>query len=54
MGKGKKILLTLVGGELEEAEAVTKSWPAFYDVLQSLGILIERAEETEQEDGSGI
>ena len=48
------VLLTLVGGELEQAEAVTKSWPAFYDVLQGLGILIERAEETELEDGSGI
>ena len=39
------LLLSLVGGELQNAEAVAKSWPAFYDVLQGLGIVIERAEE---------
>lgn len=48
------VLLSLVGGELRNAEAVAKSWPAFYDVLQSLGILIERAEDEAHEDGSGI
>ncbi len=39
------LLLSLVGGELQNAEAVTKSWPAFFDVMQELGIVIERAEE---------
>ena len=48
------VLLTLVGGELQNAEAVTKSWPDFYDVLQGLGILIAPAEEEAHEDGSGI
>ena len=48
------VLLSLVGGELRNAEAVTKSWPAFYDVLLGLGILIERSEEEAHEDGSGI
>ena len=36
------LLLSLVGGELQNAEAVAKSWPAFYDVLEGLGIVIER------------
>jgi len=40
------VLLSLTGGELRSAEAVEKSWPGFYDVLQGLGILIEHAEET--------
>lgn len=48
------VLLTLVGGELRHAEAVTKSWPGFFDVLLGLGILIERVEETAIEDGPGI
>ena len=48
------VLLSLVGGELQNAEAVAKSWPNFYDVLQSLGILIERVEEDQHENGSGI
>ena len=48
------VALSLVGGELKNAEAVTKSWPAFYDVLQSLGILIERVEDEPHEDGFGI
>lgn len=48
------LLLTLVGGELQNAEAVNKSWPNFYDVLQGLGILIAPAEEEAHEDGSGI
>jgi len=39
------VLLTLVGGELQGAEAVRKSWPGFFDVLRSLGILIEAREE---------
>ena len=32
------ILLTLVGGEIEGAEAVSKSYPAFFDHLRALGI----------------
>ena len=48
------VLLSLVGGELQNAEAVTKSWPSFYEVLQGLGIVIERAEEDRDENGSGI
>ncbi len=39
------VLLSLVGGELQNAEAVAKSWPNFYDVLQGLGIVIERVED---------
>ena len=39
------VLLTLTGGELRGSEVVEKSWPGFYDVLQSLGILIEHAED---------
>lgn len=42
------VLLTLVGGELRNAEAVTKSWPAFYDVLRGLGIVIEREPDPEE------
>lgn len=38
------VLLTLVGGELQGAEAVRKSWPGFFDVLRSLGILLEARE----------
>ncbi len=41
------LLLSLVGGELQNAEAVAKSWPAFYDVLQGLGIIIEREQKQE-------
>ena len=48
------VLLTLVGGELNGAEAVAKSWPGFFEALQGLGILISKAEENEVEDGSGI
>ncbi len=50
------LLCTLCGGRLRGAEAVSKSWPEFYDVLQGLGILITREPETESEetDGSGI
>lgn len=35
------ILLTLVGGEIEGAEAIKKSYPAFFGDLASLGIGIE-------------
>jgi len=35
------ILLTLVGGEIDGAEAVKKSYPAFFDDLRSLGIEVE-------------
>ena len=31
-------LLTLTGGEIEGAEAVRKSWPDYFTVLQNLGI----------------
>ena len=48
------VLLTLVGGRLNNAEVVTKSWPEFYDVLRGLGIVITNAEEQCLEDGSGI
>ena len=48
------VLLTLVGGELRGAEAVAKSWPAFYDALRELGILITEKEEESDDDGSGI
>lgn len=48
------VLLTLVGGQLDHAEAVNKSWPNFYEVLRSLGILISPAEEEAHEDGPGI
>ncbi|MBR3076293.1 MAG: 3-phosphoshikimate 1-carboxyvinyltransferase [Oscillospiraceae bacterium] len=42
------VLLSLVGGELQNAEAVAKSWPNFYDVLQGLGIVIEREPDPEE------
>lgn len=42
------VLLTQVGGTLRNAEVVEKSWPGFYDTLQSLGILIEQAAEPER------
>lgn len=50
------LLCTLCGGTLRGAEAVNKSWPDFYDVLQRLGILIsqEREAESEEPHGSGI
>lgn len=48
------VLLTLVGGRLNHAELVSKSWPGFYDVLQSLGIEIAKAEDESSEDGPGI
>jgi 3-phosphoshikimate 1-carboxyvinyltransferase len=38
------VLLTLVGGEIDGAEAIKKSYPAFFDDLASLGIKIEITE----------
>ena len=38
------ILLTLVGGEIDGAEAIKKSYPAFFDDLASLGVRIEVTE----------
>ncbi len=38
------ILLTLVGGEIDGAEAIKKSYPAFFDDLASLGVKIEVTE----------
>ena len=38
------ILLTLTGGTIEGAEAVTKSFPDFFDKLTSLGIEVEQIE----------
>jgi 3-phosphoshikimate 1-carboxyvinyltransferase len=32
------VLLTLTGGEIEGAEAVSKSYPAFFENLEALGI----------------
>lgn len=36
------LLLTLFGGEIEEAEAVRKSYPNFFDDLAKLGIIVEK------------
>lgn len=38
------ILLTLTGGEIEGAEAVKKSYPAFFRDLKRLGILVSESE----------
>lgn len=38
------VLLTKVGGVIEGAEAVNKSYPEFFDVLESLGVEVERSE----------
>ena len=35
------ILLTLTGGEIDGAEAVAKSYPAFFEDLKKLGIGVE-------------
>ena len=35
------VLLTIVGGEIEGAEAIKKSYPAFFEHLTSLGIKVE-------------
>jgi 3-phosphoshikimate 1-carboxyvinyltransferase len=34
------ILLTLVGGEIDGAEAISKSYPDFFDNLRTLGIMV--------------
>lgn len=36
------VLLTLLGGEIEGAEAVSKSFPDFFEILNSLGIEVEK------------
>lgn len=36
------ILLTVTGGEIDGAEAVSKSYPAFFDDIASLGIKLEQ------------
>lgn len=38
------VLLTLVGGEIDGAEAVSKSYPGFFDDLRSLGIEVTEYE----------
>lgn len=38
------VLLTLTGGEIEGAEAVTKSFPDFFEKLAALGIEVEKIE----------
>lgn len=38
------MLMTLVGGELEGAEAVGKSWPTYFETLRALGCRMEVAE----------
>ena len=38
------VLLTLTGGEIEGAQAVRKSFPAFFDKLRSLGVEVEHYE----------
>lgn len=35
------VLLTRLGGRIEGAEAVAKSWPEFFEAMQSLGIEVE-------------
>ena len=38
------ILLTLTGGEIDGAEAVNKSYPAFFENLRVLGIKVTEHE----------
>jgi len=38
------VLLTVTGGEIDGAEAISKSYPAFFDDLRSLGIGVEEYE----------
>ena len=38
------VLLTLTGGVIEGAEAVSKSFPDFFDKLQALGIEVKNIE----------
>ena len=35
------LLLTLTGGSIDGAEAVSKSFPSFFDKLKKLGITVE-------------
>ena len=38
------VLLTMVGGEISGAEAVSKSYPEFFSDLEKLSIMVERYE----------
>ena len=38
------VLLTATGGEIDGAEAVQKSFPDFFEKLQSLGIEVKKIE----------
>lgn len=42
------VLLTLTGGEIEDAQAVRKSFPDFFDKLQKLGIAIHTEQNSSQ------
>ena len=39
------VLMTLTGGIIEGAEAVTKSFPDFFEKLRTLGIEVEEIED---------
>ena len=39
------VLLTLTGGIIEGAEAVSKSFPDFFERLRALGIEVEKIED---------
>jgi len=39
------VLLSLTGGIIEGAEAVTKSFPDFFDKLRTLGIEVKEIED---------
>ncbi len=43
------VLLTCLGGEIEGAEAVAKSYPAFFEDLASLGVSCERLDADKKE-----
>lgn len=45
------VLLTLTGGEIEGAEAVTKSFPDFFDKLRNLGIEVKEIKEIAADGG---
>lgn len=47
------VLCTMYGGTVCGAEAVSKSWPDFFEVLKELGISVEE-EKPEETDESGI
>ena len=38
------VLLTRLGGSIEGAEAVSKSWPGFFESIEALGIRLRRGE----------